>query len=111
MKVRIKIQPSGLYNGQPWPAVGKTIELPDHVAVGMLNSKLVEPIKAGAKQETATPKDTSEKAAPKPSRRNARQVAAPAAADDAGDDDKAVAETGDDSTAGDTGTPAEPAKD
>lgn len=44
MKVRIKIRPSGLINGQYWPKVGETIDLPDGVALGMLKARQVEPV-------------------------------------------------------------------
>ena len=55
MKVRIKIRPTGLYNGQYWPKVGETIDLPDAVAVGMLKAKQVEP--AGDDLEESRPAD------------------------------------------------------
>jgi len=42
MKVTIKVRPSGLYDGKPWPEVGKTIDLPEHVAEGMIAGGLVE---------------------------------------------------------------------
>lgn len=35
MKVNIKVRPTGTINGQPWPEVGETIDLPDVVAEGM----------------------------------------------------------------------------
>ena len=62
MKVRIKIQPSGPYNGEPWPPVGEVIDLPDHVALGMLQSGSVTAVKAEEKVETATPKTRAETA-------------------------------------------------
>lgn len=64
MKVRIEVQPTGAYNGAPWPAVGEVIDLPDHVALGMLNTGAVSAVKAG-KVETATPKTVVETATPK----------------------------------------------
>ncbi|NYD43937.1 hypothetical protein [Nocardioides panaciterrulae] len=49
MKVRIKVAQTGLYNGAPWPAVGKTIDLPDHVAKGMISAGHVEQASGGSK--------------------------------------------------------------
>lgn len=45
MKVRIKVQPSGLLNGTAWPAVGEEIDLPQHVAESMAASGDVELVK------------------------------------------------------------------
>lgn len=42
MKVRVLIPPTGIYNGRPWPAKGETIDLPDHVAEGMIGAGNVE---------------------------------------------------------------------
>lgn len=36
MKVEIIVRPSGLLNGQPWPEVGETIDLPKVVADDMI---------------------------------------------------------------------------
>lgn len=44
MKVRIIQQPTGMINGAPWPAAGETIDLPDHVALGMATSGHAEPV-------------------------------------------------------------------
>jgi hypothetical protein len=35
MKVRIKVRPTGYINGQSWPAVGETMDLPQVVAESM----------------------------------------------------------------------------
>lgn len=53
MKVEIKVAQTGLYNGQPWPPVGETIDLPDHVAVGMIANGQVEAVRgpSATKQE------------------------------------------------------------
>ena len=53
MRVRINVQPSGAYNGQPWPAVGDEIDLPDHVALGMLQAGTVAAVKAEPVPEKA----------------------------------------------------------
>lgn len=50
MKVRIKVPLTGLYNGEPWPQVGKTIDLPDHVAEGMIRVGHVEAVAQPAKK-------------------------------------------------------------
>jgi hypothetical protein len=47
MRVRVKVQPSGLINGVPWPDVGEEVELPDSVAEDMAASGWVEHVKAG----------------------------------------------------------------
>lgn len=53
MKVRIIVAQSGLYNGAQWPGVGETIDLPAHVAHGMIGAGHVEDAKS--KAETAAP--------------------------------------------------------
>lgn len=53
MRVRIMVRPTGAYNGAEWPQVGEVIDLPEHVAVGMLNAGSVEAVRS-AKAETAT---------------------------------------------------------
>lgn len=73
MKVQIKVRPTGAYNGQPWPQIGEQIELPDHVAVGMLASGLVtavaieEPVEQRpapvAGQETSVKRSARKRAA------------------------------------------------
>jgi len=60
MKVRVKVQPLGLLNAQPWPAVGETVDLPDEVAKEMIAAGHVEEAKAPAKKAAAKP-DKAEK--------------------------------------------------
>jgi hypothetical protein len=51
-KFVVKEQPSGLINGQVWPEVGESIDLPDEVAAGMVDSGVLEkPKKAEKKVE------------------------------------------------------------
>lgn len=50
MKVRITYPQTGLINGRPWPPVGGTIDLPDHVADGMIANEHAE--RVGGKVET-----------------------------------------------------------
>ena len=54
MKVRIEVRPTGSLDGIPWPEVGEVIELPDHVAIGMLNSGAVSAVEV-SKVETPEP--------------------------------------------------------
>jgi hypothetical protein len=42
MKVRVVRQPSGLYNGEPWPAAGEEMDLPQSVAEPMAETGDVE---------------------------------------------------------------------
>ena len=51
MKVRVKVQPSGLLNTQPWPEVGETVDLPDEIAEDMAKAGHVEIVKAEKKTE------------------------------------------------------------
>jgi len=63
MKVKIRIRPTGAYNGEVWPEVGETIDLPDHVARGMAASGLVEITNASA-QKAAVEEDVEFRPAP-----------------------------------------------
>jgi hypothetical protein len=64
-KVRILVRPTGAYNGQPWPKVGETIDLPDIVAEGMVRSGDVEVVTEPVKAEKAADKAEKRPAAPK----------------------------------------------
>lgn len=50
MKCKVLVRPSGAYNGEVWPPVGETIELPDTVAEAMAKAGNVEIVKAPAKK-------------------------------------------------------------
>lgn len=50
MKVRVKVRPSGLLNGDFWPEVGETVDLPDAVAEAMIAAGHLEAVKAPAKK-------------------------------------------------------------
>jgi len=95
MKVIIRVRPTGLYNGSEWPAVGEEIDLPDHVAVGMLKAKQVRAIPDANVVEAAIASANAETATVQTGRRNARDIAAQASASkddgksDEKDDDKA----------------------
>lgn len=49
MKVRVKMQPTGTINGQSWPEVGDTIDLPE-VVVDVMGD-WVEPVRADKKSD------------------------------------------------------------
>lgn len=56
MKVRIKVQPSGLLNGREWPEAGSEIDVPDVVGADLCSSGAAEPVaekKAAEKRPTA----------------------------------------------------------
>ena len=53
MKIRIKAGLTGLYNGRVWPGVGETADVPDVVAVGLLDGGFAEAVKSS---EVETPK-------------------------------------------------------
>lgn len=42
MKVRIVVQPTGLINGEPWPAAGEEVDVPEAVAEAMAGAGHVE---------------------------------------------------------------------
>ena len=48
MKVRIKVQPTGLLNGAPWPEVGETLDAPAVVADDLIASGVAEAVKEPA---------------------------------------------------------------
>lgn len=59
MKVRIIVRPSGLLNGQEWPEVGKTIDLPKAVAEGMARVGDVEIVAAEKAEKPAEKRPAS----------------------------------------------------
>jgi hypothetical protein len=62
-KYEVVVQPSGLLNGSEWPAAGESIDLPEAVGDGMVESGDLKKAseKAPAKKAAAKP-DKSEKA-------------------------------------------------
>lgn len=52
-KCKVLVRPTGAYNGEAWPAVGETIDLPDSVAEGMARSGNVEIVKESAPDKPA----------------------------------------------------------
>lgn len=51
MKVRIKVQPSGLLNDRAWPEAGEEIDVPDVVGADLCGSGVAEPVAERAKAE------------------------------------------------------------
>lgn len=83
MKVIIARRPNGSYNGEVWPEVGEPIELPDHVAEGMLaTGEVVKPGSAEAKEAKAEAAE-DEKARKEAEAAQAKVDAAKAAAEEA----------------------------
>ncbi|MFH8668810.1 hypothetical protein ACH4F3_28575 [Streptomyces anulatus] len=64
MRIRMKIAMSGLRNGQPWPPVGQTAELPTGEAQHLCASGIAEEVPDG--EETATPPPSEDTKAPEP---------------------------------------------
>jgi hypothetical protein len=62
-KVKVLVRPLGGYNGEVWPEVGETIDLPDHVAEGMAKAGNVELVKTPAKTAAAKPNDSEKRPA------------------------------------------------
>jgi hypothetical protein len=46
MKVRMLQPLSGTRNGEPWPAVGETVDLPRHEADKLVNNGTAEPVES-----------------------------------------------------------------
>jgi hypothetical protein len=65
VKVRIKVQPSGLLNDRAWPEVGEEIDVPDVVGADLCSSGVAVPVaeKASEKSEKAVAKKSAEKRA------------------------------------------------
>jgi hypothetical protein len=63
MKVRIKVQPSGLLNGAEWPEAGSEIDVPDVVGADLCSSGTAEPVaeKKADKAEKAVTREQPEK--------------------------------------------------
>lgn len=62
MKVKMKIDVSGSRNGQPWPARGETVELPDAEGADLCAAGMAEPVSnRKSTVEKAVPDDDSEK--------------------------------------------------
>jgi hypothetical protein len=51
MKIRIKVQPTGLLNGAEWPEAGEEMDVPDVVGADLCASGAAEPVAQKAKSE------------------------------------------------------------
>lgn len=67
MKVKMKVDISGSRNGQPWPARGETVELPDAEGADLCAAGMAEPVSnRKGSVEKAVPNDDSEKRTEEP---------------------------------------------
>lgn len=62
MLIRMRVEIDGGINGGPWPPVGGTIELPDHVAVELIADGRAEEASPEPVTETATMEPVTETA-------------------------------------------------
>jgi len=69
MRYTVKVQPTGLLNGDPWPAVGEAVDLPDDVGEAMVGAKHLE------RAEKKAAKKPAKKAAAKPDEAEKRPAA------------------------------------
>lgn len=65
MKVTMRVNISGTRDGQDWPRIGESIDLPDAEAVDLLNAGIARPAPA-PEPEVAVVPDASERRATKP---------------------------------------------
>lgn len=68
MKVRLTAHLSGLRNGEPWPALGGEVNVPDVEGAELCAAGLAVPVAAPEKRETADA-PVAEKRAPSRSRK------------------------------------------
>ncbi|MEY4373220.1 MAG: hypothetical protein RL219_1989 [Actinomycetota bacterium] len=61
MKIRMKVDISGTRNGEPWPAQGEIIDLPDDEAQSLIDNNMAEAV-AKTKAETAAVEPAEETA-------------------------------------------------
>lgn len=62
MKVRMKVDVSGSRNGQPWPARGGVVDVPNDEGVHLCSVGMAEPVAEESEPETATAPDAPENA-------------------------------------------------
>jgi hypothetical protein len=96
MKVKILVRPSGAFNGEVWPEVGETMDLPETVAKGMAATGHVE-IASAAAQKAAVEEEVEFRPAPEQAVETATPTHAPVrtAKDHAEATKKAVAKKAD----------------
>jgi hypothetical protein len=56
MKVRMLVELQGLRNGEDWPAVGETVDLPKGEADKLVGSGAAEPVRSESKRSSASAK-------------------------------------------------------
>jgi hypothetical protein len=56
MRVRMLHKISGTYGDREWPNPGEEIDIPDHAAVSLLNTRMAEAVEEPAKTEKAVAK-------------------------------------------------------
>jgi hypothetical protein len=62
VKIKMKVDISGSRNGQPWPARGETVEVPDGEGADLCAAGMAEPVSSRKSTvEKAVPNDDSEK--------------------------------------------------
>lgn len=66
MKVKVKVRPSGLVNGQQWPEVGTVLDVPDHIAEGMIAAGHLARLKAEQEARPTPDLDVETRPAVKP---------------------------------------------
>lgn len=54
MRVRLLVEVSGTRNGQPWPARGNEVDLPDEEARSMISALMAVPVVGHRAEETTT---------------------------------------------------------
>lgn len=65
MLVKMRAEISGVRDGQPWPPVGGTVEIPDDEAMLMLRNGTAEPVfDPDARVERAVAPDAEQREAP-----------------------------------------------
>jgi len=55
MQIRLRAQITGLRDGQPWPAAGVLVELPDDEALALCKARLADPVASERPVERAVP--------------------------------------------------------
>jgi hypothetical protein len=61
MLIRLRAEITGTRNGQPWPAKGSLVELPDDEAAALCKARLADPVASDRPPERAVPPTTAER--------------------------------------------------
>lgn len=67
MKIRMKVNISGTFDGKDWPAIGGTTEVADHVGADMCAAGLAEPVAEipAQREEKAVEPEPEKRTAPR----------------------------------------------